>query len=152
MLAQSIMPLEILPVDLPREHRHYRAGETWSFVLRRDGQPLADHPLLFESAQGSRTTLHSDARGRVALTFPDDFPELEAGDEHGGHRGGPRSAFVLSASWQYADGRELLTAFNYEYRPGAYAGKSLWLGGGFALLGMLAATPLLRRRKPREAA
>lgn len=152
MLAESAMPLEIVPLALPREHRHYRADETWDFELRAQGRPLADHPVSFETAQGTRLSLRSDADGRIRIDFPDDFPAAEPGDGHQGHRRGPRSDFVLSASWRDADGRELSTAFNYDYRPGAYVGKDIWLGGGFALLGMLAATPLLRRRERRGTA
>jgi hypothetical protein len=147
MLAQPAMPLEIVPASLPREHRHYRAGETWSFLLRGEGRPLADHPVLFETARGTRLSLSSDAQGRVEVPFPDDLPEVAEEAGHGGHRRGPSSAFVLSAQWRTPAGRELSTAFNHEYRAAAYAGKSLWLGSGFALLGMLAATPLLRKRR-----
>lgn len=150
MLAQSAMPLEIVPATLPREHRHYRAGETWSFELRGNGRPLADHPVLFETEQGTRGSLFSDGQGRVQVTFPDDFPEVVEAGDHAGHHRGAGSAFVLSAVWRSPEGVELLTAFNQDYQPAAYAGKSPWLGGGFALLGMLAATPLLRKR--REAA
>lgn len=152
MLAESAMPLEIVPLALPREHRHYRADETWGFELRAQGRPLADHPVVFETAQGTRLTLRSDARGRIQVDFPDDFPASEPDDGHQGHRRGPRSDFVLSADWRDPDGRELATAFNYHYNPGAYYGKDIWLGGGFALLGMLAATPLLRRREKGRAA
>jgi hypothetical protein len=151
MLANALPGLELVPVELPREHRHYRAGETWSFVVRRDGDPLTEHPVLFETAQGVSQSLFTDGQGVVRVTFPDDFPaEPEQGAGHGGHRRGPRTAFVLSTVAPGSGGGRMLAAFNYHYRPGPYAGKSLWLGGGFALLGMVAAVPLVIRRKPRE--
>lgn len=151
MLATSALPLEIVPLALPREHRHYRANERWDFELRMDGQPLADHAVRLETAQGTQQTLRSDTQGRVRVTFPDDFPPTSA-DAHAGHRRSPRSEFVLSSRWQTADGRALSTAFNYHYLPDKYAGKDIWLGAGFAVLGMVVASPLLRRRATGRAA
>lgn len=150
MLATPYPGLEVVPAALPREHRHYRAGETWPFLVRLDGVPVADQPMLFETAAGTRQTLRTDSHGLLQLTFPDDFGEPAAAQGHGGHGGQPSNAFVLSTRLTPADAVPQQAAFNFHYRAGAYAGKNPWLGGGFALLGMLAAVPLVRQRKGKE--
>lgn len=148
LLAASIAPVEIVPQMLPREHRHYREGEHWPFVLRLNGQPVANHPVDFETAQGTRLALRTDAEGVIEVPFPHDIPPPAPDkDEHATHRSDPSSAFVLSANIDTADGKRLQAAFNLDYEAGAYAQANLWLGGGFAALGMLSAVPLLRRRK-----
>lgn len=136
--------LEIVPDPLPREHGRYRESEKWRFLVRLNGAPLAGQPLLLETEFGSRATFLTDAAGIATVLFPRDFRPAakSAGDGHG--RQGAK--FVLSTEKE-ADGRRYSTAFNYTYAEDADRNKSLGWGAAFGLLGMLAAMPLLRRRR-----
>ena len=160
--------LEIVPDPLPREHGRYREGETWSFLVRFMGRPLAGKDVTLQTARGTFWRLTTDADGRVSVTFPGDITASSAGggdhSMHGGgaqaaqpgqaaprrHRHGPPSTpFVLAV--EHHDGeRTYLSAFNYTYSTSPYAGRSLLSGAGFMVIGMLLATPLLRRRKTAE--
>ncbi len=145
MLTARKSELDILPVELPREHRHYRAGERWDFLVRLHGEPLPGASVRFVSRNGTRERLRTDARGLVSVVFPSDFADLPEPSPGHGHRGRRKAGFVLSVS--HDDGESVLnTSFNYHYIPGAYYNKDLRLGIGFAVLGMVAATPLIRRR------
>ena len=140
--------LEIVPDPLPREHGSYRESEKWHFLVRFKGQPLASQPVTLETEFGSRGTVLTDAAGIATVLFPRDFKpaEKKAAGEHEGH--GPRRVpFVLSTA-KDADGRKYLTAFNLTYGQDGDRNRSLGWGAAFGLVGMLAATPLLRRRKP----
>lgn len=139
--------LEITPVTLPREHRRYRAGERWPFEIRYHGRPLPGVEVIFKNAQGTQQHYTSDDNGRFMLHFPDDFSLLDG--SNGGHHGRPKIDFVISVEW-YQDGKTLLSSFNYTYGENAFANTSRWLGAGFMLFGMLAASPLIRRKKERK--
>lgn len=141
--------LMLLPEQLPREHRHFTSGETWAFRLRHDGAPVAGQAVLLETVNGSRVRALTDADGIARVTFPSDFappapPDEAAGGGHGGH-GGARLPFVVSATVE-RDGRILTAAYNDVYEDDATVQASLPAGAAFLALGMLAATPLLRRR------
>lgn len=146
MLAEPKHELEIVPEPLPREHGSYRESEKWRFLVRLNGAPLPGQPLILETEFGSRSTVVSDAAGYATVLFPRDFrpaPSARTGG-HDGH--GPRRArFVLAAETEVS-GRRYLTAFNHNYGPDAERGRSLGWGVLFGVLGMAAATPLLRRR------
>ncbi|MBF0367871.1 MAG: hypothetical protein HQL52_00280 [Magnetococcales bacterium] len=149
MLAQKKQRLEIIPDPMPREHGHYRAGESWPFQIRFAGQPLPQAELVLETEQGERLTFQSDADGMAMVTFPAQFkekPKEEAGAGQS-HRHGrrPQAEFVLAVSHQEGDQR-YLTAFNHHYRPGPFFQKSLLTGLGFFVFGMALATPLLSRK------
>ena len=137
--------LEIVPTPLPREHGSYRESEKWRFLVRFNGQPLAGQTLRLETEFGSRSSVVTDAAGRATVLFPRDFRASPGkSDDHG-----PRRAkFVLSTE-KDSDGRKYLTAFNYVYGQDADRDRNLGWGAGFGLLGMLAATPLLKRRTTR---
>jgi hypothetical protein len=138
--------LEIVPEPLPREHGRYRESEKWRFLVRLNGAPLAGQPLLLETEFGSRAAFLTDAAGIATVLFPRDFRPVAKGEgDHGGH-GRQLAKFVLSTEKE-ADGRRYLTAFNLTYAEDADRNKSLGWGAAFGLLGMLAATPLLRRRQ-----
>ncbi|MDX1336162.1 MAG: hypothetical protein R3312_10285, partial [Gammaproteobacteria bacterium] len=148
MLMAEKTELEIIPLKLPREHSDYRATESWPFMVRRNGQPLVDTEVVMQTSQGSSQTYKTDSQGEFDVVFPDDFVE-EASSEHAhhGHGAGRKKAnFVLGVTAQDGE-RTLVTAFNYRYRPAPMADKNLPLGIGALLLGMVAATPLLRRNK-----
>lgn len=134
--------LEIVPAPLPREHGNYRESEKWSFLVRFNGHPLAGQALKLETEFGSRSIFLTDATGHATVLFPRDFRPQDGIAEGHGRR---RAQFVLSVEREN-DGRKYLTAFNYVYAQDADRDRSLGWGAGFGLIGMLAATPLLRRR------
>lgn len=135
--------LEIVPDPLPREHGSYRESEKWRFRVRLFGQPLPNQPLVLETELGTRTTFFTDPAGIATVLFPRDFRPPPAGPAAG--RGRPSARFVLSTETDYG-GLHYLTAFNLTYGPDAERGRSLAWGAAFCVAGMLAATPLLRRR------
>ena len=143
LLTVAKHELEIVPAPLPREHRSYREAEKWQFLVRFEGQPLPNQRLAFETEFGSRSSVVTDAQGLATLVFPRDFKPASAGEQSASRQ---RSRFVL-ATEKENDGRRYQTAFNYTYSPDPERNRSLAWGAGFGVLGMLAATPLLRRRK-----
>lgn len=143
LLKESRHELEIVPAPLPREHGSYRESEKWSFLVRFNGHPLPKHAVRLETEFGSRSAFLTDATGHATVLFPRDFRPPEGKTE--GH--GPRRAkFVLSAEKE-DNGRKYLTAFNYVYGQDADRDRSIGWGAAFGLIGMIAATPLLRQRK-----
>lgn len=147
LFMQQKNELEIVPQRYPREHSRYRANEEWKFLVRFNGNPLVNHKVLLETANGTKEELVSDALGGITVRIPDDFKTETRQTAAGGHDHGPRSSdFVLAI--EHADGGiSYLTAFNGSYAPGAFDQRSLAMGLGFTLLGMMGAVPLLRQRK-----
>lgn len=146
MLAQPKSELEIVPQPLPREHWQYRSGQEWDFLIRFQGQPLADATLHFMSKNGSHAAFRSDAAGRVRLAFPNDWPADAMAED--GHRR-PMTPFVLMVEHEAA-GRRYLSAFNHVYGPDPMQARSLAAGAGCLALGGVLALPLLRRRKEKK--
>lgn len=147
MFMQQKYELEIISQPFPREHSRYRAGEDWKFLVRFNGQPLAGQEVYLETSNGSMAEFVSDAVGVIAIRVPDDFKVEEGTPGAAGHNHGrPGADFVLAT--EHADGgKTYLTAFNSSYGPNAFDKRSMVLGVGFTLLGMLGAVPLLRQRK-----
>lgn len=145
ILKRNAEGLRMTPERLPREHAAYRAGETTRFRVTMDGQPYPGAKIRFETANGSRSEWASDLDGWVAVTFPEDFPPRDQRPPEG-HRRPTTAEFVVAAIHQTGTVQHI-GAFNYTYRPNAYDGSSLAAGAGFGFLGMVAAFPLLRRRK-----
>ncbi len=145
MLATPKHELEIVPAPLPREHRSYREAEKWKFLVRFNGQPLPGQALSMETEFGSRTNAVTDAMGIATLVMPRDFKQPQKGD---GETEDPRARgrFVL-ATEKEDGGKRYLTAFNYSYTQDPERSRSLGWGAAFGILGMVAATPLLRRRQ-----
>lgn len=144
LLEKAKHELEIIPAPLPREHSSYRESEKWRFLVRFKGQPLAHHPLTLETEFGSRATFYTDASGFATVLFPRDFRPAAKLSEAAHHR--PRRAQFVLFTEKSSEGRRYLTAFNHTYQQDTDRDKSLGWGAAFGLLGMLAATPLLRRR------
>ncbi len=146
MFEQIKHELEIVPQPYPREHSRYRANEDWQFAVRFKGQPLPEQKVVLETSNSSRAEFMTDAAGVVKVHVPQDFKaeeEQSKGESHGMRRG---ADFVLAVS--HADGSlQYLTAFNSSYGEDAYTNRSLAMGLGFMLAGMLGAAPLLRKRK-----
>ncbi len=149
MFMQQKHELEVIPQPYPREHSRYRANEDWEFLVRFNGKPLANQKVLMETANGSKAELLSDARGIVTARIPDDF-KAEKPLAGGAHSHGRRSSDLVLATEHAEGGKSYLTAFNAGYGPDAFDQRSLAMGLGFALLGMIGATPLLRQRKDRN--
>ncbi|MGE5466126.1 MAG: hypothetical protein ACM3Y9_01750 [Ignavibacteria bacterium] len=150
LLAVPKHELEIVPQPLPREHGAYRESDKWIFLLRMNGAPLPDQAVTLETEFGSRSSFVSDNQGRVVVLFPRDFkPAAKTARESGEEMGPRRAGFVLAAAREEG-GKRYLTAFNYSYSPDADRGRSLAWGAAFGMLGMAAATPLLRRRGAKE--
>ncbi len=143
MLAQPKHELEIVPMPLPREHWHYREGESWKFLVRFQGSPQAGATLRLITEQGSRVQFVADRNGVAEVTIPQDLP-LPTGGANAGHHTRQKARFVLVTSHDKAQ-KHYVTTFNYHYIPSAMRDRSLMAGTIFMLLGGLLATPLLRR-------
>lgn len=141
LLEMARPGLEVAPLRLPREHSSYRAGESWPFQVRLDGQPLAGASVRLESEPGEEATYTTDALGRFSVRFPSRFKERA----EGGHGRAPQTEFVLSVT-HGAGAVEHLSTFSYTYAAPAYHDRHVWSGVGFMVLGMVVALPLLRRK------
>ncbi len=149
MLSLQKSALDISPVKLPREHQHFRAGESWDFNVSLNGKPLQNSQIIFETENKTRQALKTNEDGLVSITFPDDFPEKTETvneDGHGGHERRKKAGFVLTVEHEN-EGKQYLSHFNYHYTTGAFYNKNLALGVGFALFGMITAAPLLRKTR-----
>lgn len=145
MFMQQKHELEIIPQPFPREHSRYRAGEIWKFLVRFKGHPVVSQKVVLETQNGSKSEWLSDEQGMLAVQLPDDFKPEEAANANGG-RGMSGADFVLAT--EYAEGSQsYLTAFNSSYGRNAFDKRSLTMGVGFVLFGMIGALPLLHRRK-----
>lgn len=148
LLQQNLLPLEVKPLALPREHNQYRANDSWTFQTTYQGKPLPDAAVTLATSNGTQQTLTSNAQGQFELAFPDDFkPKSEEHQRHGaghdgGHGGMEQAQFALSVQH---DG--ITSAFNYKYSPDAFANKAVLPAVGFVFAGMLLASPLLLRRR-----
>ncbi|MBI4938870.1 MAG: hypothetical protein HY846_11785 [Nitrosomonadales bacterium] len=147
MFMQQKHELEIIPQPYPREHSRYRANEDWKFLVRFNGKPLANQKVFLETMNGTKTELVSDAQGVITVRIPDDFKEEPRKKPADAHDHGRRSSDFVLATEHAVDGKNYLTAFNTSYGPDAFDQRSLALGLGFTLLGMIGAAPLLRQRK-----
>ncbi|MBF0384000.1 MAG: hypothetical protein HQL69_23530 [Magnetococcales bacterium] len=150
MLMQFKNRLEIIPHPLPREHSHYRASESWPFLIRFHGKPLVGQTVTLKSEQGETLSFTSNEEGIAQVTFPKDLkiaknsPTKKANRGHGRHRA--KANFILTTSY-VADNIQYQTTFNSDYRPGPFFNKSLLTGLGFMFLGAVLATPLLKKPK-----
>ena len=149
MFMQPKHELEIIPQPYPREHSRYRADENWKFLVRFNGNPLSNQKVVLETQNGTRSEWVSDAQGVTTVHLPEDFKaemdRKETGEPRRQMQGMQGSDFVLATEYS-DDGKAYLTAFNGSYGKNAYDKRSLAMGLGFALLGMMGAAPLLRRQ------
>jgi len=143
-LLAAVRPgFEIVPNILPREHAHYREGETWNFRVRGNGEAVPYAKVVMETSNGTQRTFTGDANGLVAVTFPTDFIDIPK--DQWRHGRPPASKFVLAVRHE-----GLLATFNGGYRLGAYGDKDLMAGIGFAVVGMAVAAPIVFRRKKKK--
>lgn len=144
LLKQEQAGLTVLPLRLPREHGAWRAGEVARFRVAFDGKPFPGAKVRLETSNGSRIETDSQLDGTAEITFPDDFAPRDQRPPEA-HGRPTQAQFVIAAISQTGTVQHV-GAFNHVYRPGAFDGTSVWTGLGFAALGMVSATPLLRRR------
>lgn len=135
--------LDLRPLRIP-ERGGFREESAWDFGLRFDGLPVADTVLTLETENGSQLRFKSNADGIVRVAFPKDFKAEDIDKDAGATR--TRRNFVISAEI-VRDGIHYVSAFNHFYYPDLMRERSLAWGAGFTLLGMVMATPLLRRRE-----
>ncbi|HEU0219463.1 MAG TPA: hypothetical protein VFQ98_01495 [Gallionella sp.] len=147
MFMQQKHELEIIPQPYPREHSRYRANEDWKFLVRFNSKPLANQKVSLETQNGTRIELVSNAQGVITVHLPDDFKAEAEQKTAGSHDHGRRSSDFVLAIEHAEGGKSYLTAFNGSYGPDAFDQRSLAMGLGFTLLGMIGAVPLLRQRK-----
>ncbi len=147
MLGLAKSELEIVPQPLPREHWQYRERENWKFLVRYRQRPLPGAKVHFETAAGSRADVVADANGIASVIFPTDLPA--PANHAGGHGMAPGGEFLLAVTHEDGASRYLST-FNYTYSRDAMAGRSIWAGSAFMLLGGILAVPLLRRRQQED--
>lgn len=151
MFMQQKNELEIIPQPYPREHSRYRANEDWKFLVRFNGQPLANRKVNLETSNGSKSELLTDAQGVLNLHVPNDFKPVEEKKAEGGHNHGVRRGADFVLAVEHTEGvKTYLTAFNGSYGTDAFDNRNLAMGLGFTLLGMLGAVPLLRQRKDEQ--
>lgn len=136
LLAARHTPLDIVPRPLPREHWRYLSGNTFTFIVRFHGQPLAGQTVTLQTANGTIRQFDSDHQGRIDIRLPDDFPDVQPG------RASNRPAeFMLSAEHR-DDGRLYATTLSAPYSPSPTHWQSPAFGlsalaGGLLLGGFL---------------
>lgn len=149
MLMQDKISLEIRPVNLPREHQQFRANESWDFQVLSKGESLANVKVVLETSNGTTVELSTNNSGIVSVPFPDDFKSQD--DEHKHHAqhasantGHRRQSAKFVLSLQHED---IITAFNYKYRPDAFNNKVVIPAIGLLFFGSLVTGILLFRRR-----
>lgn len=147
MFMQQKHELEIIPQPYPREHSRYRADEDWKFLVRFNGKPFTGQWVRLETQNGTQADFTSDAQGVITVHLPDDFKAEAEQKNADSHSHGRRGADFVLATEHIDGGKTYLTAFNGSYGPDAFDQRSLAMGLGFTLLGMIGAAPLLRQRK-----
>jgi hypothetical protein len=114
--------LEIIPDPIPREHYRYLSGYEWDFLVRYQGEAVADLPVVLETEFGSRLEGKTDPQGRVSFQLPDDFPEVKPGRSN-------NSPAELWLTTRYDDGE-----INYQTRLSApyHVNPAHWQSTGLA--------------------
>ena len=131
LTAANKSALEIVPDPIPREHYHYHSDQSWGFIVRFQGQPVANKQVMLETANGSRLESSTAADGRVSLHLPDDFPGIVEGARD------KRSAEFAVSTKHTEGGRSYQTTLNGAYRVNPQHWHSLGLGIMVAGMGML---------------
>lgn len=150
--------LDTLPLEIVRErqtaenfHTLLGYGDTATFQIRRQGQPLAGAEVTFHTAQGWHKTVRSDATGRARFMLVRDYyPDWQEFDRR------HRQDYVISAA--FSDTEEgmptrYVATYNGSYYPSARDYRSYAYGlllGTFALTFTGVAVYLYRRRRQRR--
>lgn len=136
--------LDIIPAPLTREHQRYLSLKSFRFLVRFNGKPLADHPIVLTTSHGSESVGTTGPEGYVTLTLPDDFDAVQPG-----RRSNAPAEFVVTTahteqSWQYR------TTLSAPY----YVNPSHWRStfGGLAAMfaGVVVGAVVLRRSSGNE--
>jgi hypothetical protein len=131
LTAANKSTLEIVPDPIPREHFHYHSDQTWDFIIRFQGLPVADRQVTLKTTNGSQVEATTAADGRVSLHIPDDFPDMVAGERD------KRSAeFTVSTRYTEAD-QMYQSTLNAAYKVNPHHWRSLNLGIVVLGIGML---------------
>ncbi len=154
------IPLEIVRERFPAENFHtlFGYGDTITFLVLRQGVPLAGAEVTLHTGRGWRNTVHTDAEGRASFMMIRDYypPWHEFERRH-------RQDYVVSAvyasdaSGETAAGRYTATRYvstlNGSYYPSERDYRSYAYGlllGTFALAFTGIAVYLYRRRRQRR--
>ncbi|HEY9051784.1 MAG TPA: hypothetical protein VIQ03_09590 [Gammaproteobacteria bacterium] len=103
-------PLEIVPDPLPREHWHYKAGDTINFVVRFNSEILADQPVSLSTGNGTVLKGRTNIDGEISFQLPDDFPSTQAG-----RRNNPASELLLHTTWSH-EGEKYASWLSSDYQ------------------------------------
>jgi hypothetical protein len=131
LTAANKSTLEIVPDPIPREHYRYHSDQTWDFMVRFQGLPVADQQVILETANGSQLEGTTGAEGRVGLHIPDDFPDIVAGERD------KRSAEFTVTTRYSKGGQTYKSTLNAAYRVNPQHWHSLGMGIAVVGLGML---------------
>ena len=130
---------EVVPNPVPREHQHYRSDQHWNFLLRFNGAPATNIPVVLETSNGTRLNVVSDSKGEFSLHIPDDFSQLEAG-------GRDRRAAEFTVTAEITDGGiSYQTQLSAEYQVNPSRWQSQELGVFITGIGLLAGGLLGRK-------
>ncbi len=144
ILGAEKSPFELVPDPLPREHQHYESGAEHHFTVRLHGEPLPNAQVTLETSNGAHATAVSDAQGRITLRLPDDFPNVQPGEEDK-----RRASFSLSAETREGSTR-YRTQLVADYRVNPNHWQSFELGLLFVGLGLVAGGLIGRVGLPRS--
>ncbi|MEJ2621499.1 MAG: hypothetical protein P8163_14910 [Candidatus Thiodiazotropha sp.] len=144
LTAAEKSEFEIVPAPLPREHYHYHSQQKWSFLVRFQGELLADQALTLTTSNGSQQTQITDQQGRVTFIIPDDFPDLIDGE-----RSKQTAQFTISGEYQHGD-ISYSTQLVADYRVNPSHWQSTELGLLVLGLGFLAGGFLGQNLKNRD--
>ncbi|PVV14449.1 MAG: hypothetical protein B6D77_03285 [gamma proteobacterium symbiont of Ctena orbiculata] len=145
LAAQQKTEFEIVPDPIPREHYRYHSRQTWGFLLRFQGQPIGDHKVELQTANGSHLSATTDATGRVEFRIPDDFPGLVEGE-----RDRRMGDFAVSSEYLQHD-RRFTTQLSAGYRVSPEHWQSTPLGLLVVGIGFIAGGFIGRVKKAGDA-
>lgn len=101
------LKFEIVPQPLPR----YLSSKKYTFVLKFDSMPLAYANVLFETENGSKSVFTTNEGGKVEITMPNDFSNIDF--KNGKNK---NAEFWLYASTTKS-GVNYTTSFSSAYSP-----------------------------------
>lgn len=138
--------LEIVPEPLTREHQRYLSQQSFHFLVRYQGEPLAAHTVTLRSSNGSQLEGKTDNKGRITFELPDDFTDVQPG------RGSNRPGEFVLGTVHVAGDRQYQTTLSAPY----YVNPSHWrstTGGLMAMFaGMVTGLVVLRRSRANNTA
>lgn len=134
--------LEIVPNPLHREHDHYTASKSYSFLLHFQGKPLVNTNVTLQTHDTPAQIYTTDSTGAFSITLPNDFKNVQVGKNEN-----KPSEFLIVA--QHSDNnltyKSSLT-MPYSLNPNDYW-QSQSYGAGAIFIGFLGGLFLYRRTK-----